>query len=384
MSETPGPRGLLARYVGARLGQALLVLWAAYTLSFLVLYALPSDPVALLAGGDATDISSAQLDDLRQRYGLDQPLWVQYLVHLRGVMTGDFGTSISTGRPVSAVIGEAIPPTAQLAGLALVVAVLLGVGIAVAATFTRARRLSSFLLGLPSLGVAVPSFWLGLVLIQWLSFQLPLFPAMGGKGFASLVLPAVTLAVPTSAAIAQVLSKSLAVTVDEPYIDTAWAKGAGRVRVHLAHALRNAALPALTVAGLVIGQLLSGTVVTETVFSRPGIGRVTAQAVQQQDVPVVQGIVLFAAAVFVLATLAVDLVYPLLDPRIVLSAGSARRGRRRRMGAAPERAVPADAALERAVPADAAPAPARTADAEDAVLLPSDADEPESLEKVVT
>lgn len=373
MSETPAPRGLIARYVVARLGQALLVLWAAYTLSFLVLYALPSDPVALLAGGDATDISPAQLDDLRQRYGLDQPLWVQYLLHLRGILTGDLGTSISTGRPVSAVIGEAIPPTAQLAGLALVVAVLLGVGIAITATFTRSRRLASFLLGLPPLGVAVPSFWLGLVLIQWFSFQLALFPAMGDKGFASLVLPAVTLAVPTSAAIAQLLSRSLAVTLGEPYIDTAWAKGVGRVRVHLTHALRNAALPALTVTGLVIGQLLSGTVVTETVFSRPGIGRVTAQAVQQQDVPVVQGIVLFAAAVFVLATLAVDLVYPLLDPRIVLSAGSPRR-RRRRTGAAPEQAVPADAA----------PALAHPADAEDAAPRPTDADVPEPLEKVVT
>lgn len=334
MSATPAARRLLARYIAARAGQAVLVLWAAYTLSFLVLFALPSDPVALLAGGDATDISPAQLDALRQRYGLDQPLWAQYLRQLGGILSGDLGTSISTGRPVAEVIGEAIPPTAQLAGLALVVAVLGGAGIALAATFTRSRRLSTFLLGLPPLGVAVPSFWLGLVLIQWFSFQLPLFPALGDKGFASLVLPAITLAVPTSAAIAQLLSRSLATTLGEPYIDTAWAKGAGRIRVHLAHALRNAALPALTVTGLVVGQLLSGTVVTETVFSRPGVGRVTALAVQQQDVPVVQGIVLFAAAVFVVTTLAVDLVYPLLDPRIVLSTASPRRSRRRPVDAA--------------------------------------------------
>lgn len=327
MSGTPALRASIARYIALRLAQALLVLWAAYTLSFLVLYALPSDPVALLAGGDATDISAAQLDDLRARYGLDQPLWVQYLLHLRGILTGDLGTSISTGRPVAQVIGEAIPPTVQLAGFALVVAVVLGAGIAIVATFTRSRRLSAVLLGLPPLGVAVPSFWLGLVLIQWFSFQIPLFPAMGDKGFASLVLPAVTLAVPTSAAIAQLLSKSLATTLGEPYIDTAWAKGAGRWRVHLGHALRNAALPALTVTGLVVGQLLSGTVVTETVFSRPGVGRVTALAVQQQDVPVVQGVVLFAALVFVLTTLAVDLVYPVLDPRIVLGTAPARRRR---------------------------------------------------------
>jgi len=349
MSTPTATRVLLARYVASRLAQAVLVLWAAYTLSFLVLYALPSDPVALLAGGDATDISPAQLDDLCQRYGLDQPLWVQYLLHLRGILSGDLGTSISTGRPVAAVIGEAIPPTAQLAGLALVVAVLLGAGVAIAATFTRSRRLTNILLGLPPLGVAVPSFWLGLVLIQWFSFQIPLFPAMGDKGFVSLVLPAITLAIPTSAAIAQLLSKSLATTLGEPYIDTAWAKGATRVRVHLAHALRNAALPALTVTGLVVGQLLSGTVVTETVFSRPGIGRVTAQAVQQQDVPVVQGIVLFAAAVFVLTTLAVDLVYPLLDPRIVLSAGSPCRARRRAVAVPRTADADASAPLEKVV-----------------------------------
>lgn len=344
MSDTSASRRLLARYIAGRAGQAVLVLWAAYTLSFLVLYALPSDPVALLAGGDASDISPAQLDALRQRYGLDQPLWVQYLLHLGGILSGDLGTSISTGRPVADVIGEAIAPTAQLAGLALVVAVLGGAGIAIAATFTRSRRLSTFLLGLPPLGVAVPSFWLGLVLIQWFSFQLPVFPALGDKGFASLVLPAITLAVPTSAAIAQLLSKSLATTLGEPYIDTAWAKGAGRVRVHLAHALRNAALPALTVTGLVVGQLLSGTVVTETVFSRPGIGRVTALAVAQQDVTVVQGIVLFAATVFVVTTLAVDLVYPLLDPRIVLSTASGRRSRRRPVDAAAP--APVEAAVK--------------------------------------
>lgn len=356
MSSTPASRRLLARYIAARAGQALLVLWAAYTVSFLVLYALPSDPVALLAGGDATDISPAQLDALRQRYGLDQPLWAQYLLQLLRALSGDLGTSISTGRPVAEVIGEAIPPTAQLAGLALIVAVVLGTGIALAATLTRSPRVSSFLMGLPPLGVAVPSFWLGLVLIQWFSFQLPLFPAMGDKGWVSLVLPAITLAIPTSAAIAQLLSKSLASALGEPYIDTAWAKGAGRLRVHLRHALRNAALPALTVTGLVVGQLLSGTVVTETVFSRPGVGRVTALAVQQQDVPVVQGIVLFAAVVFVVTTLAVDLVYPLLDPRIVLATGSPRRARRRRTDAVT--VPPHDASSPTpSAPAASAPAP---------------------------
>lgn len=318
----------MARYLGRRLLQAVGVLWAAYTVSFLVLYALPADPVRLLAGGDATDVTGAQLDELRAKYGLDQPLVVQYLVQLGRVLRGDLGTSIVTGRPVTQILGEAIPPTAQIAAVGFALAVVFGGGLAFFATYTRSRRLQDFLIGLPPLGVAVPSFWLGLLLIQWFSFTIPLFPAVGDGGPASIVLPAVTLAIPTGATIAQLLAKSLDTTLREPYIDTAWAKGARRGRVHVRHALRNAALPALTMTGLIIGQLLAGTVVTETVFSRPGVGRVTASAVQQQDIPVVQGVVLFAATVFVVANLLVDLVYPLFDPRIVLTGGPRRRRRR--------------------------------------------------------
>lgn len=318
-------RSTIVRYVASRLGQSLIVLWAAYTVSFIVLYALPSDPVALLAGGDASDVTPEQLAELTAEYGLDKPLVVQYLLRLGGVLTGDFGSSIASGRPVAEVIGEAVTPTLQLAGLAFVIAVVTGAGLAALATYVRGRALSTFLLGLPPLGVAIPSFWFGLMLIQWFSFQLPIFPAMGDKSLASLILPAITLALPTGAMIAQLLSKSLTTALGEAYIDTARAKGADRRRVHLRHALRNAALPAITMTGLIVGQLLSGTVVTETVFSRPGIGRVTASAVQQQDIPVVQGIVLFAAAAFVLANLAVDLVYPRLDPRIQLTAAPRRR-----------------------------------------------------------
>lgn len=329
MSIVTASRSSIALYVASRLGQAVIVLWAAYTVSFLVLYALPSDPVALKTGGDASDVTPEQLAVLKERYGLDRPLLVQYVLRLGGVLAGDLGTSIDTGRPVSQVIGEAIPPTLQLASLGLLVAVLTGASLAVVATFVRSRALSTFLLGLPPLGVAIPSFWFGLILIQLFSFQLPLFPAMGDRGFASLVLPSIALALPTGAMIAQLLAKSLAAVLREPYIDTALAKGAGRVRIHLRHALRNAALPALTVTGLIVGQLLSGTVVTETVFSRPGIGRVTATAVQQQDIPVVQGIVLFAALVFVVVNLAVDLIYPLLDARIELASAPRRRRRPR-------------------------------------------------------
>jgi peptide/nickel transport system permease protein len=314
----------MTRYLTFRLLQAVGVLWAAWTVSFLVLYVLPGDPVRILLGPDASDVSPAQIAELRHKLGLDQPLILQYFHQLGNLLQGRFGESIGTGRPVVDVVGEAIGPTAQIALAGLVLAVIIGGGIALLATWTRFRWLGQFLLGLPPLGVSIPGFWFALLLIQWFSFGLPLFPAIGDQGAAAIVLPAVTLALPTGATIAQLLSKSLVTTLREPYIDTAWAKGASRGRIQLRHALRNAALPALTVSGLIVGQLLSGTVVTETIFSRPGLGRVTATAVQQQDIPVVQGVVLFAATVFVLANLVVDVIYPLLDPRIVIT-GSRRK-----------------------------------------------------------
>ena len=304
-----------ARYALRRVAQALFVLWAAFTVSFLVMYALPSDPAQLLAGTD-NSVSPEQLDALRHEYGLDRPLVVQYLDQLAHVVRGDLGRSLQSGREVTSIIAEAIPPTAQVTGAALLLAVVGGGALALVATGTRRNRVSGLLLGLPPLGVAIPSFWLGLMLLQQFSFNWSWFPALGNEGWRSVVLPALTLAIATGAFIAQILAKSLRNTRREPYIDTARAKGASPTRVQLRHALRNAALPALTMAGLIVGQLLSGAVVAETVFSRNGIGRVTSTAVAAQDIPVVQGLVLFGATVFVVVNLVVDLLYPVLDPRV--------------------------------------------------------------------
>ena len=232
-------------------------------------------------------------------------------------MQGDFGVSIENGHDVAATVVQALPQTLALAALALAVSLALGLAVALAATYTRRRWLSELLLCLPPLGVSIPSFWIGLVLLQFFSFGWPFLPATGNTGFASLILPALTLAIPTSAAIAQVLAKSLAAALQQGYIDTAYAKGASRRRVHLRHALRNAAIPALTLVGMSAGHLLGGSVVTETVFSRAGIGRLTQIAVQAQDIPMVQGLVVLSTLVFVAVNLAVDLLYPLFDPRIV-------------------------------------------------------------------
>jgi peptide/nickel transport system permease protein len=311
----------MGRYVLRRLAQAVVVLWAAYTATFLILDALPGDPVTAMAsaGMDGGAVDPAELAAIRAEYGYDDPMLVRYLTHLGDAVTGDLGNSVATGRPVVQTLGDALPSTLQLTTAALVLAVVLGGGLALVATYSRRRWLRQLLLSLPGLGVSVPTFWVGLVLVQFLSFQLRWFPAFGNDGASSLVLPAVTLAIPTGALVAQVLAKSLLTTLDEPYVQTARAKGAGRARIHLAHALRNASLPALTVVGLLAGQLLANSVVIETVFSRDGLGRVTASAVGSQDLPLVQGVVVLGALVFVLVNLVVDLVYPLLDRRIVVA-----------------------------------------------------------------
>ncbi|WP_019063655.1 ABC transporter permease [Streptomyces prunicolor] len=313
----------MRRYVIKRLAQAVGVLWAAYTVSFLVLDFLPGDPVTAMAGAgmDSGQVDPAQLTALRHEYGFDKPVLVQYADYLGKAVRGDFGDSVSTGRPVSSTLADALPQTLQLTGAALLLAVFLGGGLAVLATYTSRRWLRQLLLSLPPLGVSVPTFWVGLLLVESFSFRLHWFAAFGNDGLRGLILPAVTLAVPTGAQVAQVLAKSLLTALDQAYVETARAKGAGRWRIHLRHALRNASLPALTVVGLLVGQLIAGSVVVETVFSRDGLGRVTAAAVTAQDIPLVQGVVVFGALIFVVTNLVVDLVYPLLDPRIVVAPG---------------------------------------------------------------
>lgn len=308
----------MAVYLLRRLALAVGVLWAAYTVSFVVLYLLPGDPVATMAAGgaDGEPVTPAQLDELRAQYGLDQPLIVQYGTKLWAALHGDFGTSFATGQDVGGAIGQALPPTLQIALSGLLVAIAFGSAVALVATYTRSRWLRQVLMGLPSLAVSLPVFWVGLMLVQLFSFRLGLLPSVGARGPEALVLPAITLGLPSGALIAQVLAKSMSQALDEAYVTTARAKGVGEAGVHLRHALGNAVIPALTVFGYVVGNLLAGSVVVETVFTRPGLGRLTVSSVGVQDIPVVQGIVVFAALVFVLVNLVVDLVYPVLDPRI--------------------------------------------------------------------
>ena len=303
----------MTRYLAIRVSLALGVLWAAYTVAFVVLYLIPGDPVSAMAAGgmDSGTVSEERLWELREEYGFNDPFIVQYFNHLMAAATGDLGNSVQTGQPVTTAIGQVVGSTVQLASLALLISVVGGAGIALLATYTRAAWLQNFLLSLPPIAISLPTLWVGLLLIQLFSFRLGIFPAMGDDGFLALILPAVTLSLPIGSMIAQVLARSVQEAMLEPYVVTARAKGITRATVHFGHVLRNAALPALTVVGLVAGNLLAGSVVVETVFARPGIGQLTVTAVTLQDLPVVLGVV-----VFVTANLLVDLVLPLVDPRV--------------------------------------------------------------------
>ncbi|WP_083884512.1 ABC transporter permease [Nocardia higoensis] len=305
------------RYLGAKIAQALFVVWGAYTVTFVLLYALPYDAVDVLFGpGEAEMMSEADKARAREYYAISGDLLGQYLNRLGHAAQGDFGASTRTGEPVWPLVLSVLPQTAALAGLALLLALVLAFTIAFTAVWTRSERLANLIASLPAAGVSVPVFLVGLALLQVFSIQLGWFPPIGNGGFDTMILPAVTLAIPVSAPIAQLLVTNMDEGLRSGYVTVSIAKGSTRFRVLSREVLVNAGLPALTIAGVTFGNLLAGTVIVETVFSRSGLGRLTETAVRTQDVPLVQAVVVFAALVFVLVNLAVDLVYPLLDPRL--------------------------------------------------------------------
>ena len=309
----------MKRYLLTRVGQALVVLWAAYTATFLILNLLPSNPVALRLSGanvQIQDLTPAQLAQIEAQYGLNKPVIEQYFSMLWNALHLNFGQSTSLSLPVSTVLAQRLPTTATLAAFAVVFMLILGFGVAYLAAWVQWRPAKIVLSRVPAIGVSVPSFWVGLLLIQVFSFDLGWFPSTGNNGLSSYVLPAISMALPAGAVLAQVLTSSFEKVLREPYIATAKAKGLSRATIQFRHALRNAALPTLTLLGLLIATAVTGAVIAETVFSISGVGRLAQQAVLSQDVPVVQAIVLVAAVLFVTVNLIVDLLYPLLDPRI--------------------------------------------------------------------
>ncbi|OBI03855.1 peptide ABC transporter permease [Mycobacterium sp. E2462] len=317
----------MLRYVLARVGQSALVLLLAFTVVFLGVSVLPTDPATIFVAKGEGYFNPDIVTQVKAFYGYDRPLWVQYVSQLNQLLHGHFGFSLSSGQAVTDRIGGVIGQTLQLAATATALALLFAGAIMVLATTGGPVR--SVVRALPPLFGAVPTFWLGLVVLEVFSVQLGLMSLFPDGSVAALLVPALVLAVPISAPIAQVLLKNVAATLALPHVRTARAKGGTPGWVLRRHVLKNAAGPALTVTATTVGALLGGSVVTETVFSRAGLGSVLLQAVSNQDISLIQGLVLLTTVVIVAANLLVDLVYPILDPRVTKSQ---RRGFTTRLG----------------------------------------------------
>ena len=295
-----------------RLGGMLLVVWGAATVGFFALRMIPGDPVDVMLGVHA-NVSGAVRAQIRADWGLSDPLPVQYFQYLGRLVRGDLGTSYRLQQPVIDVIGQQIMPTIQLMALAMVFALVLAIGSALLARGRSSRAVLSFA---ELFAVSSPTFWTGLVLITVFSFGLHWFPIARTDGFLALVLPAVTLAVPVAGILSQVLRQGLDSASVMPFADTARARGAGHARLLFRHTLRHAASNSITLTGYIVGSLLGGSVLVETVFARPGLGRVALDAITNRDIPLVLGVIVLAAVVFAVINLLVDLAYGLIDPRL--------------------------------------------------------------------
>jgi peptide/nickel transport system permease protein len=281
---------------------------------FSMLFLVPGDPVKMMLAEFVTNPD--QVAQMRAQLHLDEPIPKQYGRFVTGAIRGDLGTSIRSRRPVTIEIGENLGSTAQLALAAMVVAIGLGIPLGLLAALSRNSWLDVASMGGALLGVSMPSFWLGLLLIFVFSLQLGWLPATGQGGVSRLLLPAATIGLNYSAVIARLVRSSLLEVLGNGYIGTARAKGLSEWGVTLKHALGNALIPVTTIIGVQLGNLLAGTIIVETVFSRRGMGRLAVTAVLDKDYPLIQGVVLVSALGYVLTNLLVDLSYSALDPRI--------------------------------------------------------------------
>ena len=304
-------RPLLIR-LASLAASVVVVLWGAITLTFLAFRVVPGDPVDVMLGPQA-QVSEAVKDGIRADLGLDRPWAAQYLDYLARFARGDLGESYQLRMPVTEVIGRQLGATLQLTGMALLFAVVIALAVAL---LVRGRTARGIVAGVELVVLSSPVFWIGIVLLSVFAFGLGWFPVSGTRDPATIVLPAVTLALPVAALLGQVLRDGIANAERQPFALTVRARGAGQVRLTARHTLRHGAAGALTLTAYLVGSLLGGAVLVETVFSRPGIGRVTLSAITDRDLPVITGIVVLSALVFVVVNIAVELLHPLLDPRL--------------------------------------------------------------------
>ena len=304
----------MLRYAARRVLILIPLAWGVITITFLILHLTPGDPITEMIEEIQPGPEVEQM--LREQFGLDKPLHIQYFRYVTGVFRGDFGRSLFTRTPVRDEILLRFPNTLQLALAGMGVAVAIGLVFGISAAIVRIPGVSFLIMVGALVGIAMPHFWLGLMLILFLGVQLGWFPVVAGSGIHGLVLPAVTLGLSSGALLARLVRSTMLEVVRQDYIRTARAKGLTERVVIIRHALRNALIPILTVAGIQFGSLLGGTVIIESVFARAGIGRLAIIAIQQRDIPLVLGVVIFFAITYVLMNLLVDLSYAFLDPRI--------------------------------------------------------------------
>ncbi|MFC4354737.1 nickel ABC transporter permease [Chryseomicrobium palamuruense] len=311
----------MGSFIMKRAGHGIVVLFGISVFSFLLIHLIPGDPARMMLGDSA---SAEQIAQLREQLGLNQPLVVQYMNYLSDVIRGDFGTSFRTGRPVLEEILIRFPETAKLALAGMTIAILVGVTLGILAAHFKDSYIDQAITGFASLGLAIPSFWLGLMLIMIFSVTLGWLPVAGGTGFADLILPSVTLGVLASTVIVRLTRSGMIDVLSLDFIRTAKAKGLGESAVLFGHAFRNAMIPVVTVVGLQIASLLGGTVIIEQLFNWPGLGTLSIGAITTRDFPLLQGTILFIGIVFVTVNIMVDLLYGFIDPRIKM--GNAQEG----------------------------------------------------------
>lgn len=311
----------MGKYIVKRLLGMLVVVFLVLTITFIIVRLAPGDPAALMLGPDATPADAA---DLRARLGLDQPIPVQYLVFLSNAVHGDLGQSIFFNRPVTEVLAGRAEPSIFLSLFSLIIALVVATPIGIYAAYRRGSWLDQSAISTAMLAASIPSFWTGLMFQRYLATQLGWFPASGYGGpdadffarMGHLILPSIVLGIVNSALILRFTRTSMLDVLGEDYIRTARSKGMGEGRVVLRHALKNAAIPVITVVGLTFALLVSGAVVTERVFNLPGMGNLVVNAVLRRDYPVIQGTLIVVATVYVVLNLIVDLLYLVVDKRV--------------------------------------------------------------------
>ena len=303
-------------YIARRLVHLIFVLFGVVTLVFFLIHFIPGDPVDIMLGDNAV---RADKELLRHELGLDRPLHKQYLAYLAGVAMGDLGTSVHSKKPVLFEIWQRFPASAELMGGAMFVAMFIAVPLGIVSALRPYGLLDGAAMMVSFLGISIPNFWLGPILIIIFAIKLDWLPVNERGGLSHLILPAITLGTAMAAMLSRMIRASLLEVLDEDYIRTARAKGLSEGTVVLKHAMRNALIPVITIIGLQVGVLLSGAIITESIFDWPGLGTLLLDGIYTRNYPLVQGCILFIAAVYVLVNLATDILYGWADPRVRLT-----------------------------------------------------------------